>query len=141
MHSSGLQGGRARVFALHKPGNEGAHVLVFVSTLKLNLANHTVILDIAVLPLSHNLTGNLTVQNSLSGLQTAEKICSITVSDAGLKLWKTIMPAWTERCRTWKHKPASCEYLKRGEIPLPMGWKTSIHPSAHADEVIYPQNS
>lgn len=55
MHSAGLPGGQAKVFALHTADAGGVHVLLFVSSIKLDLANHTVNLDTAVLPLSHNM--------------------------------------------------------------------------------------
>jgi MYND finger len=121
MHFTGLQGGQANVFGLHKAGAGGVHVLLIVSALKLDIANHTVILDTAVLPLSHKPLGDSKVQKFLGGLQSTTQLCSINVTDKELRLWKHILPALAERCRTWKHKPESCEYLLAGEIPAPKG--------------------
>ena len=36
------------------------------------------------------------------------------------------MPAITERCRTWTHTQATCEYFNGKQIPIP--WETSINP-------------
>jgi hypothetical protein len=128
MHVSGVQGVRAKVFALHKADEGGAHVLLFVSALRLDLASHTVIADTAALPLSNGIMGDKTMQRFLGGLQTSGKMCAINVSNAELRLWKTVMTAWAERCRTWKHKSASCEYLKEGGIPLKTGLEDGNSP-------------
>jgi MYND finger len=121
MQYSGLQGERAQVFGLHKKGTGGVHVILFVSALKLDLVNHTVILDTAVLPLSHNLLGDSKIQKCIEGLQSVRKFCIVNVTDTELQLWKQLLPALAERCRTWKHKPESCAYLSTGEVPTPKG--------------------
>lgn len=121
MHFTGLQGEQASAFGLHKAGAGGVHVLLFVSALKLDIANRTVLLDTAVIPLSHKMMEDSQVQNFLGGLLSAKKLCSVNVTDEELRIWKHILPALAERCRTWEHKPASCEYLLKGEIPLPEG--------------------
>jgi hypothetical protein len=118
MHFTGLQGAQTSTFGLHKAGAGGVHVLLFVAALKLDIANHTVILDTAVIPLSHKMMEDSQMQKSLGALQSTQKFCSIDVTDEELRVWKHILPALAERCRTWKHKAASCEYLLKGEIPL-----------------------
>jgi hypothetical protein len=40
------------------------------------------------------------------------------VDDAELRLWKRCLPALAERCRTWDHDPATCEYAAQGRVPL-----------------------
>jgi len=93
-----------------------------VSALKLDLVNHTVILDTAVLPLSHNLLGDSKIQKCIEGLQSVRKFCIVNVTDTELQLLgKQLLPALAERCRTWKHKPESCAYLSTGEVPTPKG--------------------
>ena len=128
MHYTGLQGNQARVFALHRADAGGVHVFLFVSALKLDLANHTAVLDTAVLPLSHEMLRDRTVQKFLGGLQSNEQVCVISVTEMELKLWKQVLPALAERCRTWKHKPESCEYLSTGEIPPPKGLEDANTP-------------
>lgn len=59
--------------ALHTVDAGGIHILLFVS-IKLGLANHTAILDTAVLPLSHNMMTDGMVQKFLGGLQSSSKV-------------------------------------------------------------------
>jgi hypothetical protein len=42
---------------------------------------------------------------------------SMNLNQDELDLWKTVLPAFAERCRTWEHLPA-CEYAKEKRIPL-----------------------
>ena len=114
MHFSGLQGQQARIFGINNPGHGGVHILVFVSCLRLDLANHTVVLDAAILPLHDHLMPKLRpFLEKLTGIG----LCSVIVDDDELRLWKEIIPAWVERCRQWEHRP-SCEYLSKYKIPL-----------------------
>lgn len=70
MHSASLPGGQAKVVALHTADAGGVHVLPFVSSITVDLTNHTVILDTAVLPLSHNMMADGMVQMFLGGLRS-----------------------------------------------------------------------
>ena len=114
MHYSGLQGQQARIFGINNPGHGGVHILVFVSCLRLDLANHTVVLDAAILPLHDPIMPKL--RPFLEKL-TGVRLCNVVVDDDELRLWKEIIPAWVERCRQWEHRP-SCEYLSKSRIPL-----------------------
>jgi hypothetical protein len=114
MHFSGLQGERASFFGINNPSGGGVNILVFVSCLRLDMANHTVVLDAAVLPLTNRLIPSM--RNFLQAL-TEVGICQIVVDDDELKLWKEVIPAMVERCRQWPHRP-SCEYVKKSKIPL-----------------------
>ena len=114
MHFSGLQGQQARVFGVNNPGHGGVHLLVFVSCLRLDLANHTVVLDAAILPLHDHLMPKIRL--FLKEL-TEIGLCSVIADNDELRLWKEIIPAWVERCRQWEHRP-SCAYLSKSKIPL-----------------------
>ena len=114
MHFSGLQGQQARVFGVNNPGHGGVHILVFVSCLRLDLANHTVVLDTTILPLHDHLMPK--IEPFLKQL-TEIGICSVIAENDELRLWKEIVPAWVERCRQWEHRP-SCAYLSKSKIPL-----------------------
>ena len=114
MHFTGLQGQQARAFGVNNPGDGGVHILVFVSCLRLDLANHTVVLDAAILPLHNSLMPR--IRPFLEEL-TGTELCSIIADDDELRLWKEIIPAWVERCRQWEHRP-SCAYLNKSKIPL-----------------------
>jgi hypothetical protein len=114
MHFTGLQGQPARIFGLNNPNAGGVHVLIFISCLRLDIANHTVVLDSAVLPLTNKLMPKL--ERPLAGLSFKE-ICNIMVDEDEMRLWKELLPAFTERCRRWEHRP-SCEYVSKSKVPL-----------------------
>ncbi|MCJ1398443.1 hypothetical protein MMC11_001642 [Xylographa trunciseda] len=114
MHFSGLQGQQARIFGINNPDQGGVHVLVLVSCLRLDLANHTVVLDAAILPLHYSLMAKI---EPFLGKLTQMGLCNIIVNNDELRLWKQMLPAWVERCRQWEHR-SSCEYLIASKIPL-----------------------
>jgi hypothetical protein len=51
IHFTGLQGQKAHIFGLNKLTGGGIHILILGSNLKLDVANHTIVLDAAILPL------------------------------------------------------------------------------------------
>ncbi|KAI9765704.1 MAG: hypothetical protein M1839_005399 [Geoglossum umbratile] len=114
MHSTGLQGERARVFGINHPTGGGVHIMIFVSRLLLDLASHTVVLDAAALPLTNQLLPR--IHGFLAAITNAG-FCNIKVDENELKLWKHMIPAFVERCRQWKHQ-SSCEYVVKSKIPL-----------------------
>ncbi|KAK3385364.1 hypothetical protein B0H63DRAFT_181951 [Podospora didyma] len=117
MLSSGLQGGQTGLFAISHPDRGGVHMLFFVSAIRLDGANASVVLDAAVLPLTNDLVRSNEIYEFLLVVQGLE-IATINVNDAELLLWKKAVPALAERCRTWNHKPG-CEYKKLdATIPL-----------------------
>jgi hypothetical protein len=90
------------------------HIIFFVSCFRLAIANHTVVLDVAVLPLTNRLMPRI---NPFLAALTNIGICNISVSDDESKLWKELLPSLVERCRQWEHRP-SCEYKAKAQIPL-----------------------
>ena len=114
MHFSGVQGQQARVFGINNPDDGGFHILIFVSGLKLDLANRTVVLDAAILPLHNSLLRKI---KPFLVKVTEIGLCNIKVNNEELKLWKQILPAWVERCRQWQHR-STCKYLTENKIPL-----------------------
>jgi hypothetical protein len=120
MHYTGLQGRRAHIFGLSNPspGGGGVHILLFVSALRLDLANRTVVLDVAALPL-HDALMQVPGIASFLGALTQQGFVQVKVDDAELRLWKQVLPAFVERCRTWAHrKGGGCEYAAAGRVPL-----------------------
>ncbi|KAF2459887.1 hypothetical protein BDY21DRAFT_407720 [Lineolata rhizophorae] len=115
MFASGLQTEPQRIFALFHPEAGGVHVLIFVSCIRLDAANRTVILDAAFLPLTKKLVTEL--DPLLQKYKLGNKLAITIVDDAELALWKQVMPVYVERCRNWDHS-ASCEYAARKQIPL-----------------------
>ncbi|EEY16992.1 conserved hypothetical protein [Verticillium alfalfae VaMs.102] len=116
MIASGLQGGQTGLFAIDHPDRGGIHMLLFVSAFRLDGASSSIVLDAAVLPLTISIITSGDVGDFLMTLRTLE-ICSITVDDDELVLWKRALPALAERGRSWSHNK-SCEYAESGKIPL-----------------------
>ncbi|KAI0830981.1 hypothetical protein F5Y06DRAFT_307811 [Hypoxylon sp. FL0890] len=114
MRSAGLQLGKHWVFSLYKGVNRDNHVLIITSDLRLDLVNRTVVLDCAILPLYIGLAP--AIRKFLTALHS-EGLCQIKVNDAELRLWKQVLPAYVERCRTWEHR-GDCEYKKYAKVPL-----------------------
>jgi hypothetical protein len=113
MRFTGLQGQQTRLFSLNNIKSEGVHVLIFISSLRMDPANQTVVLDAAVLPLTYELVPR--IGSFLAALSKLD-ICHIKVESDELDLWKQSLPALVERCRTWEHQ-VDCEYLE-SRIPL-----------------------
>lgn len=115
MVSSGLQGGQTGLFALSL-AETGIHMLLFVSALRLDGANASVVLDAAVIPVTTAMLKDADFEAFLLLLRTLE-CCTITVDAAELALMKKVLPALAERCRTWSHAEG-CEYSVQGRAPL-----------------------
>ncbi|RYP66621.1 hypothetical protein DL771_007690 [Monosporascus sp. 5C6A] len=111
---AGLQGTMDQIFGLNNPENGGVHILIFVSNLRVDLASRTVVLDCAVLPLHKELMPKL---DRFLGALTSRRFIQIKVNDAEMQLWKHVLPAYVERCRSWEHG-ADCEYARAGAVPL-----------------------
>lgn len=117
MLASGLQGGQTGLFAIHHPEKGGIHMLLFVSAIRLDGANASVALDAAVIPFTVDIIKGGKLEAFLLILRELE-CCTITVDDEELALWKKVLPALAERCRTWTHT-SQCEYAKTGAtVPL-----------------------
>lgn len=115
MHYSGLQGQRAEVFGINCPTDGGVHILLFVSSLRLDLSNRTVVLDAAALPLYDALMPR--IASFLQTLTSKGGLCQIYATEAEMRLWKQVLPAFVERCRVWSHK-SNCWYLTEQRVPL-----------------------
>lgn len=89
--------------------------MLLASSLRLDLSNRTVILDAAVLPLYDDLMPQIIPD--IRALQSQGNLCQIRATESELILWKLLLPAWAERCRSYPHK-TSCEYTVAGHIPL-----------------------
>lgn len=112
----GLQqaGQHVRILRLNHPNKGGVHVIFLGSSLRLDAANSTVVLDAAILPLTLKLVHKIRpFLEAINELPSA----TLTVDDNELRLWKEVIPAMVERCRTWMHK-STCEYREKSHIPL-----------------------
>jgi hypothetical protein len=107
---------RFHTLGLYNPTDGiGVHTLIFVNDIRLDLASHTIVADACVIPLSQKILDKLTP--ALKKLSDTGLVTIVTPDDE-TKLWKLLLPALAERCRTWKHLP-TCEYLLQG-IPAYM---------------------
>lgn len=112
--STGINGVRRHdVLALNSPEEGGVHMLIFMSSLRLDMSCQHVVLDIAILPLSLDIIPKMV---PLLNMIQQQGFLSITVDKSELLQWKHALPAMVERCRDWNHKP-SCEYLTSSKVP------------------------
>jgi len=116
MLTSGLQGGQSGLFAIARP-SDGIHMLIAVSAMRLDGVGAGVVLDAAAIPFTREIIEGHKMDDFLLILRTLE-IVNVTVDDAELQLWKKVLPAFAERCRTWTHDLSTCEYKKLGKIPV-----------------------
>ncbi|KIW26336.1 uncharacterized protein PV07_09436 [Cladophialophora immunda] len=115
IHYSGLQGPRASVFGITCPTDGGVHISFFVSSLRLDLSNRTVVLDTAVLPLQDTLIPRIAL--FLGSLTKNGGFCQIRATEAEMRVWKQVLPGLVERTRNWSHN-AECEYLAERRVQL-----------------------
>ncbi|KAI9702118.1 MAG: hypothetical protein M1836_001462 [Candelina mexicana] len=88
----------------------GGHTLILVTALRHDLDSGSVVLDACVVPLTISRVHSL---NAALSRLVAAKPLMINVNKDETILWKKLLPALAERCRTWKHKP-TCQYQKKG---------------------------
>jgi hypothetical protein len=104
---SGSRG--TRVFALHTRGN--IDTLIFVTALRLDLASNAFVIDAQVLTFSELVANKVRLGAINLELRPIEFHGDEVVA------WKRLLPAFAERCRTWKHGQ-NCEYLAGKTVPL-----------------------
>ncbi|KAB5585239.1 MYND finger [Coniochaeta sp. 2T2.1] len=124
MLSSGLQGGHTGLFAFEHP-DSGLHMLIFVSALRVDGPNCSVVLDAAIIPFTTAHLADEELKEFLLMLRVLEA-CTITINDAELKLWKKVLPSLAERCRTYPHNPTTCEYLTSNSVPASLGFAAPV---------------
>ena len=109
--AAGVQERKARVFGLNVKGN--IDTVIFVPTLRFDLASHTLVADAYVLPLNWDLLRK--VEKTLVAI--IGELLHVELWGDEVAAWKRLLPALAERCRTWKHGP-NCEFLVKKSIPL-----------------------
>ncbi|KAK3948214.1 hypothetical protein QBC32DRAFT_373742 [Pseudoneurospora amorphoporcata] len=144
--AAGLQVGQTGLFALSGSGSsssDGRHILILISAIRLDCSAQSgggLVIDAAVLPLTRDLLaknnksetdghkGEHTeeeeeeeedLQSFLILLRTLECV-DMVITDAELLLWKSLLPAFAERCRTYSHSPSSCEYNYSQNCSIPL---------------------
>ncbi|KAH7362126.1 MYND finger [Plectosphaerella cucumerina] len=116
MVAAGVQGEQTGLFAIDHPERGGIHMLLFVSSVRLDPTAASIVIDAAVLPFTMDIVTNPVISEFLLLLRSL-KMVSMKVDDAELVLWKKVLPAVAERARTWSHKK-TCEYRVKKTVPL-----------------------
>ncbi|KDQ29743.1 hypothetical protein PLEOSDRAFT_1040377 [Pleurotus ostreatus PC15] len=111
--AAGVQQVKSKVFALDMPPDIGIYTLVFVEDLRVDLASSTVVVDAYILPLTRAVMSK--IFDDLNALSPGT--VSVVTHRDEMIAWKRLLPAFTERCRKWNHRP-DCEYTQTGKIPL-----------------------
>ncbi|KAI1339893.1 MYND finger [Xylariaceae sp. FL0016] len=116
MMASSVQGSTTGLFGLSYR-KEGQQLLMFVRSIRLDGQAGSIVADAVVLPLTLPLVQSGELTDFFLILRELH-LCAIWVDEEELHLWKQVLAASVERCRTWSHKE-SCEYRKRGaKFPL-----------------------
>lgn len=108
LHSCGLwDHGIKRAFSLNEP-SMGGYTLIFVAGIRLDLQNHSIVVDAWILPLT------LSILPSIAGVlgELSPSMLQIITDTEEMHAWKRLIPAFVERCRTWTHKK-NCPYVKK----------------------------
>lgn len=115
------------VFALTNPDPDGGgvNIMLFVSSLRLDCARRTVLLDCAVLPLTPAIVTAFEKSGFVAQLMEypSRGATHVKVDGEEMRLWKEVLPAWVERCRggAWSHREG-CEYRDAtGRYRAPIG--------------------
>ncbi|KAK9418281.1 hypothetical protein SUNI508_08242 [Seiridium unicorne] len=117
---AGRQSGQTGLFLLSH-AKLGGIMYIFVPAVRLDGGAGSVVLDAAILPLTLEMV-NSGELNDFFVLARELEHCAINVNDEELRLWRCLIPAFVERCRTWSHKN-DCEY-KRMRATIPLSQKT-----------------
>lgn len=105
---------KARTFGLHS-STIGIYMVFFVNHVRVDSVFNAVVADIVLLPLSEE---RLKIYGKdLAEEKLDDKMVIISTPPPEALLWQHLLPALTERCRTWSHRP-SCEYQLARKVPL-----------------------
>ncbi|KAG9098373.1 hypothetical protein FS749_003956 [Ceratobasidium sp. UAMH 11750] len=104
---AGLRQASRTVFGLCEPSS-GVYMAICVGGLRLDLAAATVVLDAAVISWSPEMAKLLDPQTPIHEIPTRA---------GDVPIWKRLVAASVERCRSWLHGP-NCEYKATGDPPL-----------------------
>lgn len=117
---------KLRIFVLCEDERHDS-LLIFVSGVILDLNSRTIALDAAVIPLTEHGVARFRYDIICDSIDPGT-IEGIKVSRQELLVWKSILPAFVERCRTWSHDPNCYQYIQEGSAPLPSGLQNGGSP-------------
>ncbi|KAL8949501.1 MAG: hypothetical protein Q9183_007599, partial [Haloplaca sp. 2 TL-2023] len=84
--------------------NQTTDTLILVSNMRHDLDLGSVVLDAWVLPLTIDMDKSLESSCQRLFSKSKPQPLGLILSDKELTLWKRLLPALAERCRTWNHK-------------------------------------
>ncbi|TFK74177.1 hypothetical protein BDN72DRAFT_813437 [Pluteus cervinus] len=87
------------------------HTRIFILDLRLDLSSHTIVAD------AFAFSDEDAVLQKHGPFPFALPMMFVQTPKDEVTVWKGLLPALAERCRSWEHKP-TCEYTKTGKIPL-----------------------
>lgn len=124
---SGAWGTGNHTFGFLRAKDRNIDTFIFVSGLRLDLADHSVVADAFALTLSEELllAGGIKALNAVQEFP----LLKITLVEEELRVWKQLLPALAERCRVgWQHGP-KCKYIAQKGVPPHLGF--SMDPLCH----------
>ncbi|KAK1774255.1 hypothetical protein QBC45DRAFT_338063 [Copromyces sp. CBS 386.78] len=126
---------RQITFAVCRKGQMRVEMVLYMSCVRLDMANRCLVLDGAVLVRTAETSGLMDVlekmfkdgdvltlasladaetrMGAVNELDTKPIVCYLQTTPDAIQMWKELLPAYVERCRTWEHDPERCEYLHR----------------------------
>ncbi|VDC05359.1 unnamed protein product [Peniophora sp. CBMAI 1063] len=114
-HASGAKGPPKHIFQLMD--GDYCDMVLFVDKLRYDLASYTVVCDAFFMHLHPSVNDTITAGMGDILRSGGEEVVHVKIYDGEPELWKRLMPAFAERCRTWEHT-ANCEYVTQKRIPL-----------------------
>lgn len=114
-------------FGFLQAGHQNVDTFIFVTGVRLDLADHSVVADAFVLTLSEDLV----LAGGMKALDAVKEfpLLEITLVEEELRVWKQLLPALAERIRAgWKHG-VGCKYLSQKGIPSHLGF--GVDPLCH----------
>ena len=129
---------RAAAFGLNMNDANGVQILIFVSRTLFDPATRTILLDAAVVPLTKKIVTGVLFDMVMRKLHS--KLCVVNLIPEELKCWKSILPAFAERCRSWEHMSSSCEYIETGRVPPSAGHLDGASPLCSCGTGEIPKN-
>lgn len=95
----------------------GGDFLIFVTDMKLDLANSTLVLDACILPFNREFRENREIAKFVAKGHARKEIMNIAIGPKEHRIWKELICSFIERARgnSYTHHPTKCEYLKNGK--------------------------
>lgn len=117
---TGAWGTVNNTFGFLRAKDRSMDTFIFVTGLRLDLSDHSVVADAFVLTVSEDLL----LSGGIKALDAVEEfpLLKLTLVEEELRVWKQLLPALAERCSVgWRHG-TKCKYLSEGGIPSQLGF-------------------